>query len=255
MLKRRKRPTAINELLRIRKTQASLQKKTAKFLGIGKKITPKGLLKKVSVGKRPKEITKMARLVKSMKRKPIGRMRKIEDARPSKIVSLPRPYHGRRYTIISLKYKDDVIIDEHNKYNIGWLIKLLYMDLYMYVRLMINIFTPKETGDLRESLIESINPKNNTVESDGIEMKISTDIYYAKYVMEMDTATVRHFGEKMGKRSKRPLYDPLAVGNFFSILRNNVRNRIKNHYLPRFKNNIRRYINISDFNEIFEMKI
>ena len=91
--------------------------------------------------------------------------------------------------------------------------------LKIYAKFIINKYVPKETGDLRKAMMESINKSK----LHGLSMKVvldTGDIEYANPVNNMPQKKIRHtmgMG-KIGRRSRVSLNDPKAVKGWFNFI-------------------------------------
>jgi len=111
----------------------------------------------------------------------------------------------------------------------------IWLGIYYQAKKWIYSLAPEETGDLRQSLLNSISPDNiilppvNNTDIDRVrlEMRFYSDIEYAEYVNEMKQVNLRHYGNKIGRRSGRPLYDPEAERHFFQKIKSRIRRELK----------------------------
>ena len=92
------------------------------------------------------------------------------------------------------------------------------------VKLWIDRFVPKRTGQLRTDLKEWI--EGSILSNYVLRVTLGTYIPYAAALNEFNTAQVRHAGEvgyvyypnKPGIRGRVILWDPEAIGNYFGKL-------------------------------------
>lgn len=111
----------------------------------------------------------------------------------------------------------------------------IHNEIYKYVSRNKIKMVPEETGKLRRSILRSLSINKHRIENDGmLIMELGTSVPYFPYVNEMETFPSGNMGPhlrhpphlptyKKGKRSKRPLYDPWALKNFFNWLVFNTR--------------------------------
>lgn len=100
---------------------------------------------------------------------------------------------------------------------------LLYVldELISELKIWINTFVPKATGQLRQSLLDNLESSN--VKKGLMRIVLGTHLTYAPDVAEMSTMQVRHSGEKSyayyyGAHGPIILDDPDAIGNFWEEL-------------------------------------
>ena len=197
---------------------------------------------------------------------------KIEDAVKPKLKGKQKrkatPWVERKHLIFSLELTDlgKTLIKELPKYDrakISNMMRRLYDDVETQGNKVINIVVPEETGDLRESLIDSISAEkniapsysNNKVMNMKCEMKMFTKVSYAKYVNAMEFPyIVAHNKERISRRTGNPLYDPYAEYHFFSSVMRRMKMTALRVNLWRFRRGINNYIKPFAFDEIFEIK-
>lgn len=146
-------------------------------------------------------------------------------------------------------------------------IEVALLGLYRLIRSeairLINRMAPKDTGELRDSLIESFYDQNNRLPqwiSSPKEIKFDIQMYskrdYAEYVNEMPQDNLRHYGGKISWRTGRPLYDPYAENRFFGKIRRKLKRQIKNTFLPNFYNAVDTHIgDINLTKDMFKVKM
>lgn len=92
------------------------------------------------------------------------------------------------------------------------------------VKNWIDRYVPKRTGQLREMLKRWVDGSN--IYKNVLRIVVGTNLPYASVVNEMTTDMVRHSGEigyvyypnLFGIRGKIQLWDPEAIGAFFTVL-------------------------------------
>lgn len=178
------------------------------------------------------------------------------------------PYVERKHLIFSIKLTDlgkEVLkeVTKHERIRMSNFMRRLYGDIETQGNRIINIVVPEETGDLRESLIDSITIEKNIApphQNDNIlnmkcEMRMFTKVSYAKYVNAMEFPyIVAHNKNKISRRTGRPLYDPYAEYHFFSSVMRRMKMTALRVNLWRFRRSINNYIKPFAFEEIFEIK-
>lgn len=196
----------------------------------------------------------------------------IHDAVKSKLKGKQKrkstPWVERKHLIFSLKLTDlgKTVMKGatiHERAKVSNMIRRLYNDVELQGNRIIKIVVPEETGDLRESLIDSISAEKNIVpsyqndrlEDMKCEMKIFTKISYAKYVNAMEFPyIVAHNKERISRRTGQPLYDPYAEYHFFSVVMRRMKMTALRVNLWRFRRTINKYVKPFAFEEIFEIK-
>ncbi len=110
---------------------------------------------------------------------------------------------------------------------------LLYVlsELIFELEIWIKNKVPKRTGQLRDSLLETLHTSD--VVSGELNLKLGTMLFYAEDVAAMSTMQVRHSGEASyayyyGHRGKIMLEDPQAIGNFWDELQRYSKERLMN---------------------------
>lgn len=114
---------------------------------------------------------------------------------------------------------------------------LIFDDMLSYIKdelifelsLWINIKVPKRTGQLRDSLINTLN--TSTAGNGELKIELGSVIGYASDVDGMMTLRVRHFQEwgtayYYGHSGKILLNDPFAIGEFWIELQDYAQERI-----------------------------
>lgn len=90
-------------------------------------------------------------------------------------------------------------------------------DLLVYAKRMISIHVPIETGDLQKSMMYSLEKSKRM--NYRLKVEISAEVDWAGVANEMPEKRIQHFGNKIGRRSRKLLYDPKAhKGSYYFIL-------------------------------------
>ena len=97
-------------------------------------------------------------------------------------------------------------------------------DLVKYGKIIINKYVPEETGDLRKSMIDSL--EKSKVRGMTIKVELDTgNIQYANPVNNMPESKIRHDmgkNKQIGRRSGKYLHDPKAIENWFQHITMNL---------------------------------
>jgi len=102
-------------------------------------------------------------------------------------------------------------------------------ELIFELTMWINLKVPKRTGQLRDSLIETLN--TSTAGNGELKIELGTMVDYATEVDRMTTFKVRHFQEwgtayYYGHSGRILLNDPFAVGDFWENLQTYSQERL-----------------------------
>ena len=106
-----------------------------------------------------------------------------------------------------------------------------YMPLRTYAYMVIEKYTPIETGELQRAMKAKFDEGERTIDgfpNRPVTINLGTPgVPYAKPVNKMPRSWLQHFGNKLGRRSRSPLYDPTAHEGYYSLCLRDIINKGK----------------------------
>ena len=253
----KRRPTLRTMIPKIRVT-SKIQRKILRIVSVSAgrgRITPShGIRGRVKGRTKPKtlkriitkKIRKMPTLITMFKKKRIRPLLGYIDAKearaervlgPSRIVRIELTDFGKKFFEGTGQLIIPIVAQQMH---------ILQLNIYKLGVNYINRYVPEDTGDLRADILESLTVENNILPPINtldyhdlvLDIKISTEIGYAKFVNDMSQKKLRHYGNKRSWRTGRMLYDPSAVHHFFEKTRNEIKKQMKISGVSGFISNI-----------------
>ena len=242
----KRRPTLRTMIPKIRVT-SKIQRKILRIVSVSAgrgKITPShGMRGRLKGRTKPKKlahlvrhkIRKMPTLISMFKKKRIRPLLGYIDAKearaekilgPSRIVRIELTENGKKFFEGNGQILIPIVAQQMH---------ILQLNIYRLGVNYIHRYVPEDTGDLRADILESLTVENNILPSINtldyhdlvLDIKISTEVGYAKFVNDMTQKKLRHYGNKRSWRTGRMLYDPSAVHHFFEKTRKEIKKQMK----------------------------